>query len=257
MNRVGKSCGFSLIELAVVLVIIGLLLGGGIAALSATNEQARRSDAERQLADIRQALYGYALSEGRLPCPDANDDPPDGREDLNADGDDCLQGAGALPWVALGVGRRDPWGNVFGYRVENGVDDPDDSSDSCNDPQNFADPTKSKQDPAFGLEDCADLKVDDGVGGGIVNSAAAIVVSYGPQGGQVWTEDGFVCPGAGSVPASGFSPEETDNCDDDQLFQAAEFRPAEADDGRFDDMVIWLATPILKARMVEAGTLPR
>ena len=75
-----QARGFSLIELAVVLVIIGLLLGGGIAAFTAAAEQANRSEQRSRFETVRAALYGFAMSEGRLPCPDVSD-PLDGKED--------------------------------------------------------------------------------------------------------------------------------------------------------------------------------
>lgn len=232
-----RQTGFSLIELAIVLVIVGLLIGGGIAALTATTEQTRRSEAKRQLEHVREALYGFAMSNGRLPCPDATD-PPDGNEDSS--GGSCNAAGGALPWVDLGLGRRDPWGAPLRYRVD--VNAP-----------NFADPAADTDNPAFDLSDSADLVVVDGDGGNIVTSAPAVVVSFGPQGSQVWTGGGFTCPAAGT---SGFSADENENCDDDNDFVSAEPRPQDAADGRFDDVVIWLPLPVLKSRMVDAGLLP-
>ena len=239
------SAGFSLIELAVVLVIIGLLVGGGIAALTAATDQARRSEAGRQLDHIREALYGFAMSNGRLPCPDT-DDPPDGVEDTAAG--DCAEAEGALPWVELGLGRRDPWGNPLRYRVQLA------SATGCG-PPNFADPGADPDNPAFALDDCASIEVQDGDGNVIVGGTPAVVVSYGPQGSQVWTAGGFQCPGDG-IAANGFSDNETENCGvDADLFVSAGYRRAESGE-RFDDVVVWLPTPLLKGRMVEAGLLP-
>lgn len=239
-----RQSGFSLIELAIVLVIVGLLIGGGIAALTATTEQTRRSEARRQLDHVREALYGFAMSNGRLPCPDT-DDPPDGEEDASAS---CDDNGGALPWVDLGLGRRDPWGYPLYYRVDDASPD-------------FADPSADSDNPAFDLGDSADLVVVDGDGTNIVTSAPAVVLSFGPQGGQVWTDSGFTCPAAGT--ATGFSADEQENCDDDNGFVAAEYRPPDAGssptnpgDGRFDDVVVWLPLPVLKSRMVDAGLLP-
>lgn len=232
------QAGFSLIELAVVLVIIGLLVGGGIAALTSATEQTRRVDAKRQLQHVREALYGFAMSRGRLPCPDS-DYPPDGEEDIDGTGTDCTQDQGALPWVDLGVGRRDPWGSPLLYYVDRS-------------PVNFADPTATSTTPAFDLSQDGTLDVGDGDGSPIVDDSPAVIVSHGPQGIQVWTDSGFNCPGA----ADGFSDDENENCDGDQTFVAAEFRPPDASDGRFDDLVIWIPLPVLKARMVDAGLLP-
>ena len=108
-----NASGFTLVELAVVLVIIGLIVGGLIRPLASQMEQARRADAEQALTQIHEALLGYAIAGQRLPCPDTNGD---GRADT------CSGNAGAvhvgeLPWADLGAPKEDPWGNPWGYAV--------------------------------------------------------------------------------------------------------------------------------------------
>lgn len=253
--------GFSLIELAVVLVIIGLLVGGGIAALDVTAQQSRRSEQQRQLVEVREALYGFALSEGRLPCPVDLDlgYPPDGAEDPEdpAAGTDCSAEEGALPWRQLGVGRRDAWGNPLLYRVTQDFADGPEDADGVDSDSGSSFALSSSESDGEG-----DLTVEDGAGGTITSNTPVVVVSFGPQGDQVWTDGAFVCPGSGGAAANGFSDDETENCnwiDDntDGTYVAADFRTPDAVAGRFDDMLIWLPTPILKTRMVDVGRLPR
>ena len=50
--------GFSLLELAIVLLIVGLLLGGLIMPLSARMDQQKIDTTRQQLEQIRQALVG-------------------------------------------------------------------------------------------------------------------------------------------------------------------------------------------------------
>lgn len=223
--------GFSLIELAVVLVIVGLLLGGGIAAFTANTEQTRRSDQQRQLLQLREALYGFAMSEGRLPCPDTSDS--DGEE--NFDGSACDANEGNLPWGTLGLGRRDVWGSPLFYRV--------DADFARSAPANGA---------AFAMSESGNIIVEDRDGINIVQDAPAVLVSFGPQGQQVWTASGFQCPGT----ADGFSQHEISNCDGNRTFVDADYRTADSPDGRFDDMLLWIPPAVLKARMIDAGRLP-
>ena len=63
------NAGFTLVELAVALAIIGLLLGMLIVPLSTQVDQQRIGDTQRQLDLIREAVIGFAVANGRLPCP--------------------------------------------------------------------------------------------------------------------------------------------------------------------------------------------
>jgi prepilin-type N-terminal cleavage/methylation domain-containing protein len=228
--------GFSLIELAVVLVIVGLLVGGGIVALEATTEQARRAEQERQFGHLRAALHGFVMSEGRLPCPDT-DDPPDGQEDCGG-----TAAFGALPWVTLGLARRDAWGAPLYYAVD----------------RDWTDVPANLPGSAFALGDGGRFDVHDEETGTdppeVAEDVPAVVVSFGGQGDQVWRAAGrFNC--ADGAP-DGFSAEERQNCDDDNDFVYVGYRAAEDPEGRFDDMLLWLSGPVLMARQVEAGNLP-
>ena len=76
--------GFSLVELTIVLVIVALLSGGLMFGLSGQRDQIQNKEARQQLETIREALIGYAMANGRLPCPAPanlpNTDPLAGRE---------------------------------------------------------------------------------------------------------------------------------------------------------------------------------
>ena len=243
MRGLRRSKGFSLIELAIVLVVIGLLVGGGLVALQVATERDSRSQQQRQLADVRDALYGYAVAEGRLPCP-ADLDDPDGEG--VTDGDECTLTTGALPWAELGVGHRDAWGDYLLYHVHGRFAAPR-PADGGEDGVIF--------DLTTETDNADQIMIRDLDAAPISRRAVAVVVSFGGQGGQVWTGGGFNCPGFDG-PADGFSAEETTNCDRDSDFVAGGYRDANHEDGRFDDLVIWLPDVILKSRMVEAQRLP-
>ena len=112
-RRTDAVSGFTLVELAVVLVIIGLIVGGLIRPLASQMEQARRADAEKALQQIHEALLGYAIVGQRLPCPDTDGD---GRADA-CTGSSGAVNVGGLPWADLGAPREDPWGNAWIYAV--------------------------------------------------------------------------------------------------------------------------------------------
>jgi prepilin-type N-terminal cleavage/methylation domain-containing protein len=61
--------GFTLVELAVVLAIVGLLLGSLMYTLSAQMGQRNFEETRRRLDMARELILTYAIVKGRLPCP--------------------------------------------------------------------------------------------------------------------------------------------------------------------------------------------
>lgn len=68
-SRVNSTSGFSLVEIAVVLVIISVLLAIVAVPVATQVEQRRREETSKQLDGVKEALIGFAMSNGRLPCP--------------------------------------------------------------------------------------------------------------------------------------------------------------------------------------------
>lgn len=105
LNRSLGQRGFTFIELAISLVVIGVV---GLAVwqlIPATQDVAEGDPAERMLANARISLEGYVLQHHRLPCPDATGD---GLEDCSS------AGSGHLPWQTLGLS---PDSGVLRYGV--------------------------------------------------------------------------------------------------------------------------------------------
>ena len=103
--------GFTLVELTIVLVIVALLIGGMLLPLSTQRDLQNTREAQRQLSEIKDALLGYTVITGHLPCPMpvtviALADAGYGMAPAT-----CAAGAeGILPWKTLGVLEVDPWG---------------------------------------------------------------------------------------------------------------------------------------------------
>lgn len=128
ITGINRNFGFTLIEVAIVMVIIGLALAASIAPLSSQIERGKVAETEVILNDIMEALYGHAASRGRLPCPtDANS----GGLAVPADGV-CQPGggnavSGFIPGNTLGLSGKysdeglllDAWGNPIRYSVTN------------------------------------------------------------------------------------------------------------------------------------------
>ena len=61
--------GFTLVELAIVMLIMGLVIGGLAMPLAVQRENARIRDGQAQLDAVLDAVEGFALVNGYLPCP--------------------------------------------------------------------------------------------------------------------------------------------------------------------------------------------
>lgn len=59
--------GFTLIELSIVLIIIGLLTGGAFQVLEMMNEKARATQAKETLQSAKEAIIAFAINNNRLP----------------------------------------------------------------------------------------------------------------------------------------------------------------------------------------------
>ena len=243
--------GFTLVELVLVIGIIGLLLGAVLAPLATQYQQRQVKETENLLEDIRDALIGYALANGRLPCPD-NKGNPDGVEVLGAP---CASLSGFLPWVTLGVQPTDSWGQIFLYRV---------TSEFAYQAQTGTPAAANQLD----LNDAGNITVNDRATDksvtSLTSSAAAVVVSTGRNGYGGRNLDGGT-PTA-PAPSGGQDPkDEAENTDLDTIFvrrgQSPVADPCDDDSGggpfcEYDDLVVWIPDTLLRSRLVAAGVLP-
>ena len=112
-----KPSGFSLVEMAVVLVIVALLLGGLLPSVFSQTEQQRFNETRRYLDEIRNALIGYAQIYGTLPCPATS---VYGAANYGVADSTCTNPVSNnyLPWKTLGVNETDSWGGKWLYRVD-------------------------------------------------------------------------------------------------------------------------------------------
>lgn len=118
-----KQLGFTLIELAVVLVIVGLLAGSFIGSLASRIETTRRDNAIKKLEEIKLAIFGYVATNARLPCPAIA--ALGGGQEQPVGGGACATLHGFVPGRTLGLNGTynrdslliDSWGNPFRYSV--------------------------------------------------------------------------------------------------------------------------------------------
>lgn len=230
--------GFTLVEMAIVLVIIGLLLGGLLMPLSAQIDQQRISTTQKALDEIKEALIGYAINQTppHLPCPDKTTAAGlgtvnDGQEDVAATGA-CVTQEGNIPWATLGISDADAWGNRIHYRVM---------------------PAFSDRPPlaTFTLASTGNLRVCQTAACATVvaNTLPAVILSYGKNGYGAINATGNANP----VPTGA---DELENTNLNADFVSRIPTPSDAAGGEFDDVVSWLSPSVLFNRMVSAQKLP-
>lgn len=230
--------GFSLIELAVVLVVVGILVGGLIGTLGSRIDSSRQIETRNSLGDIKTALYGFAISQTpvRLPCPD-NDN--DGLEDITLGQCDVLTSLGSLPWVTLGLQRGDAWSSTYSYWVAGA----------------FSTAAGFNLTTASAGVARIDNTVNAG-GSAISNNVVAVIFSHGKnQYGSIGM-DNVVRP---AVPAGIPYNDERENQDVDAVAPVLFINRSVTGENSpviFDDILIWISEYEIKGRMVQAGVLP-
>ncbi|MBN2646359.1 MAG: prepilin-type N-terminal cleavage/methylation domain-containing protein [Thiotrichales bacterium] len=110
--------GFTLVEIAIVLAIIGIIFGAGITSLSAYLDNAKQNHTLNNLELTKRATLDYVMVNYHMPCPDT-DIPADGREN-RINNKACSSAKGTVPYIDIGrtlADSSDDYGNVFGYGV--------------------------------------------------------------------------------------------------------------------------------------------
>ncbi|SFN97319.1 prepilin-type N-terminal cleavage/methylation domain-containing protein [Formivibrio citricus] len=265
-----QNRGFTLVEMAVVLFVIGLLMSGLLGGLSLQQESRRLAETRDALEQAREALLGYALTHNRLPCPAdgslAQTHPAAGRElaARTAQGR-CQTLQGVLPWADLGLRQTDGWGRRFTYRVSAAFTecqgpavappgDPPVLPTGCQTAITACGVSGTR--PCFTLATTPDLRVYRSAPaacptppatpptGNVANNVPAIIVSHGRQ------FHGSFGP-EGGAPAPGASGDAAENSDDNRCFVSR----SDGANG-YDDETFWLSPAILFSRLVGASRLP-
>ena len=245
-----RSRAFTLLEVALVLVILSLVVSGLAIPLAAQVAQRRHEETRVMLDQAAEALLGFAASHGRLPCPAAS---ARGEETFRGGGD-ATNGAcadfhgGYLPAATLGLWpldadgfARDAWGHRLRYAVAgNAVGGIAHALTRANGLQ-------AASLPAAGAASHYLFVCASGTG--------ASAAGCGPAANQLTRRAAFVLVSSG--PNGGGTPglDEARNQDADAVFVQ---RPNAAADGpgAYDDVVRWVAIHALASRLVTAGRLP-
>ena len=241
-----RSRGFTLIEMAIVLVIITILIGGLAMPLSAQIQARRIAETKTTLEEAREALLGYAMTHNAtniptnhyLPCPDMTGD---GREDRSGAG--CAGYSGLLPWIDLGTAPQDAWGNRLLYAVVANFSDTANGF-SASSPAPPGPPTYGF-DPLkiCSTHTCSSSSPD------VANNVVFVLVSHGPNG---WGAHNV----NGTTLANPTGADEVANLDNDPIYISRSPTKADAASGEFDDLTVWVSQSALIASVCPTGCPP-
>ena len=266
-----RSKGFTLVEMAIVLVILAFVLGALLLPLQAQRQQLAQAQTLNTLENAKRALMGFAQSRGRLPCPataasNGMELPLGGTTVANPL---CNQQAGFLPAAILGIQPTDAqgfaldaWNNRIRYAVTqaSAFGTPataDFTSNLADNPLTL--PNEADGMNVVGLVNLTpDLRVCNSATGTTattcsaalpeanyaVNNAVAVIYSTGATGAQ----------------GSAGRPDETENLNAvgagqiDAVFVSHDISLAAAPN-EFDHIVTWISPFVLYNAMIEAGQL--
>jgi prepilin-type N-terminal cleavage/methylation domain-containing protein len=273
--RPPQQAGFTLAEIAIVLVIVAFLLGGMMSMFSSQTDQRKWNDTQSQLEAARDAVLGFAIANGRLPCP-ANSTSAGAEVRVVATGvcgavgnaQDYYGGVvagvtyGLLPAVTIGYQpvdsqgfALDAWGNRLRYAVSRAT-------------------TPSTGTPSANFTYASNMKTN-GISylpNDLVVCASATGISAGPPGScgavatnSVTKQTTVVAVilssgknGSGQTAAPGTDAIQNGNTAgaNDAVFISHTPTPIGAANGEFDDQVLWISIGTLYSKLIAAGLLP-
>jgi prepilin-type N-terminal cleavage/methylation domain-containing protein len=264
MNRQFQH-GFTLIEMAIVLLILAALLSYTFMPLRAQLETANIKEARGKLAEIEQAIYGFAIANGRMPCPTLpgqgglsvpqNPTPP------NAS---CNSSIGFVPSVSLGLKGEtncdglllDPWGRPYRYSVTDDDSGDGDGNDDFVVSNELRDVGVANAGPD--LRVCRNLDAACLAGAGtapedrIADNVVAVIFSMGTKSrANSAAEDENAGEGGTLASTCGLAAYPIGN---DRFYYAAQRREIAGQE--FDDQLIWISPSILYGKLLQAGQIP-
>ena len=264
-QRARRERGFSLIELAIAIGVMGVLFGAMLVPLVTQLQQRNVSMTEKTLADIKDALLGFAAVNGRLPCPAVTPTPvgaQPGAENFdtanggNAANGKCLSNWGFVPARTLGITpvdangfALDAWattGNRIRYAVAS------DTIGTVTNPLTASDGIKTATLASVAAAPPLLYVCDSGSGVAANNCNAARTLTSNAVV-VIWSVGGNASTGGtGTDEAQNPNPRNEGSTDRIFVSHAA----TDITGNPYDDIVTWVSINTLVNRLVGAGQLP-
>ena len=262
--------GFSLLEVAIVLIIITVLLTAVSVPLASQVQTRRMEETRRLLEEAKEALLGFAMANGRFPCPafaNATSNSA-GRESFCTAATGACTGTetltpqthgncsnfynGFLPASTLGLSSLDTQGflqdawatqsNRIRYVVYGGT------VGAFNFP--FTSQTAMQGATVSNLGNPAQTYLY------VCSSGTGVTTTTcGPTANELTTKAAVLLLSLGeNAPTGGTSTDEAKNVDNNIVFVS--HPPVSLATNTFDDITTWIPSTIVIKKMLDAGKLP-
>lgn len=250
-GAIARQGGFTLLEMAIVLAIMGAIAGAALTLGSAKHESSKIDLTRERMAAIEEALKLHAYSAGYLPCPaDATALPasstygtalncsgvaPAGIDVAGTAGDTIW--IGAIPTRTLNLPDSymyDGWLNRFSYAAIAAL---------ATSPSNFKDYTTSANTGVIQILDYYGTQVTDASPDAIV---AYAVISHGKDGKGAITRSGQIPTLCTAITI------DDQNCNADAVFVDSRMTDSEIAARYYDDLVLWKTKNFLEPLKGEA-----
>lgn len=268
LPRSSRQSGFSLLEVTIVLAVLAVVLAGVLPYLTEATKSKDADETITRLDKIEEALLGYYLERGFIPCPSDISAPLSANPGLDwggqfgvADAVGCATittmtsgtaRGGGVPTRTLDLPDEyafDGWGRRITYNID----------------------TSANQ---TGYPTGSGLTVNDGTGGSAITSTAGyVLISHGPNGHGAYLRGGEASNSVTRLDSGSTNTDEWGNCDNnltggvdticdsggyDAIFVKKSSLYDTAGDERdfFDDIVRFRSRVLIKNAFGGAALLP-
>lgn len=240
--------GFTLIELSIALVIIGLLMSMFLSYGTAQLSASRILSTKQKQEAIKLGLISFISRNHRLPCPAlANLNQGASGYGVEATGCSGTVATGILPWSSLGLtesSASDAYHNRFTYQVSVAATTTTDQTVSG---MVGVSTTHTTSPTIAGNAPTGNQSNNCSIGNTNPCAAVAVIVSHGQNGSGAFTNSG----NQNALPTG---TDELENTDNDEAFVVKEF--SDTSTNAFDDIVLPLTASELLTPLTTNGSIP-
>ncbi len=228
-----SNSAFSLLEIAIVLTIIGVVLTLSVSGLKSQLDSSEITSTKQRLNTIKLAIENYRIQFEKYPCPalpnlaSSNASYGDSVADCYTTcpaGLNCVANAtnntlqdmaqGSVPFKTLGISPEltlDPWGNKITYAI---------------DARFTQDLNRCETDGLISIQDYSNNSV--------TSKAMYVLVSHGMD------QKGAYSPSSGTIPtACDGSAKDGANCDNNTTFRISEISTSNTNTAYYDDIMLF------------------